>query len=69
MEDAAGFIEALRVDGKPRQAISVSFRAAPELLSFVNDVFAAIVDGEVPTDQRPKGSIPVRRPGSFSAER
>jgi len=39
---AAEFIESLRPDGQPRQAISVSFRAAPELLAFVNDVFAEI---------------------------
>jgi ATP-dependent helicase/nuclease subunit A len=39
LEDAAGFIEALRPDGRPRQAISVSFRAVPALLEFVNDVF------------------------------
>ena len=39
LEDAAGFIEALRPDGQPRQAISVSFRAVPALLDFVNDVF------------------------------
>ena len=39
LEDAAGFIEALRPDGQPRQAISVSFRAVPALLAFVNDVF------------------------------
>jgi len=39
LEDAAGFIEALRPDGRPRQAISVSFRAVPALLTFVNDVF------------------------------
>ena len=39
LEDAAGFIEALRPDGRPRQAISVSFRAVPALLDFVNDVF------------------------------
>ena len=39
LEDAAGFVEALRPDGQPRQAISVSFRAVPALLGFVNDVF------------------------------
>ncbi len=33
-------------DGSPRQAITVSFRSAPGILAFVNDVFAAIVDGE-----------------------
>jgi ATP-dependent helicase/nuclease subunit A len=42
MDDAARFIEALRAEGEPRQAIAVSFRAAPELLSFVNDVFGEI---------------------------
>ena len=46
LDEAAGFIDALRPDGSPRQAISVSFRSAPALLAFVNDVFAAIVDGD-----------------------
>ena len=41
-EEAAGFIEALRPDGDARRAISVSFRAAPALLQFVNDVFDEI---------------------------
>ena len=36
------FVAALRPDGDPRRAISVSFRARPEILSFVNDLFAAI---------------------------
>src|SRR5262249_57971826 len=40
--EAAEFIESLRPDGQARQAISVSFRAVPELLAFVNDVFADI---------------------------
>src|SRR5262249_35127865 len=40
--DAADFIETLRPEGQPRQAIAVSFRAAPELLAFVNDVFAEL---------------------------
>jgi ATP-dependent helicase/nuclease subunit A len=42
LEDAAGFIAALRPDGHPRQAITVSFRAVPALLSFVNDVFEEV---------------------------
>ena len=49
LDDAAGFVAALRPDGQPRQAISTSFRAVPELLAFVNEVFAEIVkttDGE-----------------------
>ena len=42
LDEAAGFVEALREDGDARRAISVSFRAVPELLAFVNDVFEAI---------------------------
>jgi ATP-dependent exoDNAse (exonuclease V) beta subunit len=41
--DAAGaLIERLRSEGSPRRAISVSFRAAPRLLAFVNDVCEAM---------------------------
>ena len=43
LDEAAGFVSALRPDGQPRQAISTSFRAVPELLTFVNDLFAEIV--------------------------
>jgi ATP-dependent helicase/nuclease subunit A len=43
VDDAASFIEGLRAGGDPRQAITVSFRSAPAILGFVNDVFAAIV--------------------------
>ena len=42
VDEAAQFIEELRPDGRPRQAISVSFRSAPEILAFVNDVFGEI---------------------------
>jgi ATP-dependent helicase/nuclease subunit A len=42
LDEAAGFVAGLREDGDSRRAISVSFRAAPLLLSFVNDVFEAI---------------------------
>jgi ATP-dependent helicase/nuclease subunit A len=42
LEEAVDFIGALRPDGQPRQAISVSFRAVPPLLEFVNDVFADV---------------------------
>ena len=41
-DDATRFVEGLRPDGEPRQAISVSFRAVPALLGFVNDVFGEI---------------------------
>ena len=42
LDEAAGFIAGLRTDDSSRQAISVSFRAVPELLAFVNDLFAEI---------------------------
>ncbi|HVC18658.1 MAG TPA: UvrD-helicase domain-containing protein [Vicinamibacterales bacterium] len=40
--EAAGAIGGLRPGDDPRRAISVSFRAVPELLAFVNDLFAAM---------------------------
>ena len=43
LDEAADFITGLRADNLPRQAISVSFRAVPELLAFVNELFAEIV--------------------------
>ena len=49
VDEAAAFIEALRPDGLPRQAITVSFRSAPEILAFVNGVFEAIVGSDAPT--------------------
>ena len=43
LDEAAAFIGGLRGDdAAARQAISVSFRAAPGLLAFVNDLFADI---------------------------
>ncbi len=42
LDEAAGFIAGLRPGGEPRRAISVSFRGAPALLAFVNDVFDRI---------------------------
>jgi ATP-dependent helicase/nuclease subunit A len=42
LDDAAGFVAALRPDSQPRQAIATSFRAVPELLAFVNELFAEI---------------------------
>jgi ATP-dependent helicase/nuclease subunit A len=48
VDEAAGFIEALRPDGLPPQAITVSFRSAPGILTFVNDVFAQMVGGDAP---------------------
>ena len=42
LDEAAALVEGLRAEGDPRRAISVSFRAAPQLLAFINDVFDAI---------------------------
>jgi ATP-dependent helicase/nuclease subunit A len=42
LDEAAEFVGGLRGDGASRQAISVSFRAVPGLLAFVNDLFADI---------------------------
>ncbi len=49
LQDAARYIEALRPAGSPRRSISRSFRARPELLAFVNDVFSEMSqDGSQP---------------------
>ena len=42
MDDAARFVGELRPTGGARHAISVSFRAVPGILSFVNDVCGAV---------------------------
>ncbi len=42
LREAGGFIDALRPDSSARRSISRSFRAVPELLAFVNDVFGEI---------------------------
>jgi ATP-dependent helicase/nuclease subunit A len=46
LDEAAGFIEQLRAAGTPRRAIAVSFRAAPTILAFVNEVFNDIDKAE-----------------------
>ena len=51
VDDAAEFIGALRPGGRPRQAITVSFRSDPGILAFVNDVFARIA-GDAPSERR-----------------
>jgi ATP-dependent helicase/nuclease subunit A len=52
VDEAALFVEALRPDGHARHAITVSFRSAPGILAFVNDVFAAIVGTEATAARR-----------------
>ena len=42
LDEAALFVEGLRPSEEPRRAITVSFRAAPALQAFVNDLFDAI---------------------------
>ncbi len=39
LQEAGRYIEGLRPSGSPRRSISRSFRALPELLGFVNDLF------------------------------
>ena len=56
---------ALRPRRPPRQAITVSFRSAPEILAFVNDVFAAIVEA-MRRRRRRGGRVPIRRQRSVS---
>jgi ATP-dependent helicase/nuclease subunit A len=46
LHDAARYIEALRPDSHPRRSIARSFRAVPELLAFINEVFSEIAATE-----------------------
>ena len=48
VDQAAAFIEALRPDGTPRQAIAVSFRSDPAILAFVNNLFGEIAGAPPP---------------------
>ena len=52
VDEAAGFIAGLREGSETRRAITVSFRAAPGILAFVNDVFDAIVAAEGTSERR-----------------
>ena len=42
LDDASRYIAALRPGSRPRRSIAKSFRALPELLAFVNDVFDGV---------------------------
>jgi ATP-dependent helicase/nuclease subunit A len=72
LDDAAAFIQGLRAEGHPLQAISVSFRAVPALLGFVNGVFSEIAP--VPSDRRDafrydaRDRFPVRLPAPSVSE-
>jgi ATP-dependent helicase/nuclease subunit A len=46
LQEAGRYIQALRPGGDPRRSITRSFRAVPELLEFVNEVFSEIADGQ-----------------------
>ncbi len=51
LQEAGKYIEGLRPGANPRRSITRSFRAVPELLSFVNDLFAEIAQpGSRPDD-------------------
>jgi len=47
LEEAARHIQALRAAANPRRSITKSFRALPDLLNFVNELFGEMAD-EVP---------------------
>jgi ATP-dependent helicase/nuclease subunit A len=55
LQQAGLYIEGLRPGGRARRSIARSFRAVPELLHFVNDVFSEI-------------SQPAQQPGEFTFE-
>jgi ATP-dependent helicase/nuclease subunit A len=42
LDEAARLIDSLRPEGEARRAISVNFRAVPEMLAFINDLFEAV---------------------------
>jgi ATP-dependent helicase/nuclease subunit A len=48
LDSAARFIENLRPQGRSRRTIQHSFRALPELLAFVNDVFREVEKSDRP---------------------
>ena len=51
LQEAGKYIEGLRAGGNPRRSITRSFRALPELLSFVNDLFGEMAQpGSRPDD-------------------
>jgi ATP-dependent helicase/nuclease subunit A len=73
LEQAAGFIDGLRPGGGARRSIARSFRAVPELLHFVNDLFGEMsqpagTPGEFTYDERDR--FPVTEPpaGGTSCE-
>ena len=51
LDEAAAFVEGLREEGDPRRAITVSFRADPALLAFINDLFDSIDKAESRQDR------------------
>lgn len=65
LRSAASEIERLRSDGSVRRSIAHSFRAVPELLRFINDLFATI--GALPNQSgrfayEPHDRFPVEQP-------
>ena len=51
LQEAARSIEALRPSGSPKRSISRSFRALPELLEFVNELFGEMSQGGARPDE------------------
>ena len=50
MDEAGAFVDGLRPDRDSRRAISTSFRAVPQLLSFANDLFTDLEKNETSRD-------------------
>jgi ATP-dependent helicase/nuclease subunit A len=68
LDDAAAFIDALRPDSRSRHAISVSFRAVPALLAFINDVFAEIERGDREATRRRRDRFRFEEQDRFPAD-
>jgi len=72
LEHAAAFIDGLRPGGRARRSIARSFRAVPELLHFVNDLFGEMsqpagTPGEFTYDERDR--FPVTEPPAGGTSR
>ncbi|MEO8074693.1 MAG: UvrD-helicase domain-containing protein [Acidobacteriota bacterium] len=67
LQEAGRYIEALRLAGSPHRSISRSFRAVPELLEFVNELFTEMSQpGVRPDDFTYRGSdqFPIESTGA-----
>jgi ATP-dependent helicase/nuclease subunit A len=73
LEQAAGFIDGIRPEGRSRRSIARSFRAVPDLLHFVNDLFTEMSQpagaaGEFTYDERDRFPVVDAAVGSATRE-